>query len=129
MLNQATSNTSTSNMTPTSKGAHQRPLLEVDENAIMPGKRMNSGEVQTRRWAGSNQVVEHIPDRLARKHSCRQDTQDLPTDRIRPRLAWVGPLAMVNHLLLLVDTSLLTLPTLHMEHPLCNQVWQVSLRA
>ena len=122
MINQAMSNTSTSSMTPTSKGAHQRPLLEVDENATTLGKRMNAGEVQTRRWAGSNQVVEHIPDRLAYKHIRRQDMQDLPTDRIQPRLAWVGPLAMVNHLLPSVDTSLLILSTPHMEHPLCNQV-------
>ena len=116
-------------MTPTSKGAHQRPLPEADENATMLGKRTNSAEVQIRRWAASKQEVEHIPDRLACKHIRRQDTQDLPTDRIRLLLAWVGPLAMVNHLLLLVDTSLLTLPILRMEHTLCNQVWQVSLKA
>ena len=122
MINQAMSNTSTSSTTPTSKGAHQRPLLEADENATTLGKLMNSGEVQTRRWAGSNQVAEHMPDRQACKHIRRQDMQDLPTDRIRPRLAWVGPLAMVNRLLPLVDTSLLTLSIPHMEHPLCSQV-------
>ena len=129
MLSQATSNTSKINMTLTNQGLHRHPLLEVDENATTLGKHMNSGEVQIRRWAASSQVVEHTPGRLVYKHSRSQDMQDPPTDQTQPHLAWAGPLATDNHLLLLADTSLLTQPTLHMEHPLCNQVWPVLLRA
>lgn len=115
-------------MTLASKRFQQHPLLEVEENAIMRDKRMNLGEVQIRRWAGSNQVEEHIQDRLACKHSSSQDMQDPPTDQTRHRLAWEGAMAMDNHLLLLVDTNLLTQHTLHMEHHLRNQVWLGSLR-
>ena len=111
------------------KAAPQHPLLEVEENAIMLGKPMTLGEVQIRHSAGSNKVVEHIPDHLACNHNRSQDIPDLSTGQTRHRLAWEDLLAMDNHLLLLVATSLLTQLTLHMEHPLRNQVWLESLRA
>ena len=110
------------------KAAHQYLLLEVAENGTMLGKRMTLGEVQIRRWAGSNKVVEHIPEHLACKLNRNPDIQDQSTDQIRSRLAWEELLATDNHLLLLVATSLLTLLTLHMEHPLRNQAWLASLR-
>lgn len=110
------------------KAAQQHPLLEVEENVTMLGKRMTLGEVQTPRWAGSNKVVEYILDLLACNHNRRQDIQDQSTDQIRRRLAWGVLMAMDNHLLLLVATSLLTQLTPHMEPPLRNQVWQGSLR-
>ena len=140
MANQATSDTSKSNMTATSKmpqrmclpqqEAHQHSLLEAEENAIMLGKHMILGEVQTRRWVGSNKVVERIPGHLVcnRNRNRSPDIQGKSTDQIRPRLAWEEVLAMDNHLLLLVATSLLTQRTLPMEDPLRNRAWLGSLR-